>query len=67
MSTAKSIVSDILAYLRLDRSNYDSWRCKIKYLLSENDVVNFITREVGPQRGAADTEVQQYANEVKKD
>lgn len=56
MSTARSIVSGMLLGLRLDNNNY-SWHCKIKYLLSESDAIDFITREAEPPRGAAAAEV----------
>lgn len=44
MSTAKSIVSDMIED-RLDGDNYDSRHRKIKYHLNENDSLEFITRE----------------------
>ena len=49
MSTAKTIVLDMLAGLRLDgHNNYDQWHRKMKYLLSENGSINFITEEIKP-------------------
>lgn len=41
----------MLARLKLDGQNYDSWYTKIKYLLNKNNGLNFITREVVPKRG----------------
>src|SRR5436853_1610160 len=71
MSNAKSLVSDIVAGLRLDgHNNYDQWHRKIKYLLSENDSIEFITEEVKP---LADTdkdnpsEKKRFSDESKKD
>src|SRR4051812_25609427 len=49
MSTAKSIVSNMLARLRLNKhDNYDRWHHNMKYLLSENGSINFIFQEVKP-------------------
>src|SRR3954467_13460026 len=69
MSTAKSLVSDMLAGLRLDGyNNYDQWHRKMKYLLSENGSIDFITGEIKPllDRDIAD-EVWRYLDDVKKD
>ena len=69
MSTAKSLVSDMLAGLRLDGyNNYDQWHRKMKYLLSENGSIDFITEEIKPldDRDNAD-EVWRYSDNVKKD
>src|SRR3954465_1564154 len=69
MSNAKSLVSDILGGLRLDgHNNYDQWHLKIKYLLSENDSIEFITEEVKPLASKDDAlEVNRYSDECKKD
>src|SRR5438270_549399 len=69
MSTAKSLVSDMLAGLRLDGyNNYDQWHRKMKYLLSENGSIDFITEEIKPlnDRDNPD-EVWRYSDDVKKD
>ena len=68
MSTAKSLVSDMLAGLRLDGyNNYDQWHRKMKYLLLENESIDFITEEIKPllDRNNAD-EVWRYSDDVKK-
>src|SRR5205809_522020 len=68
MSTAKSLVSDMLAGLRLDGyNNYDQWHRKMKYLLSENGSIDFITEEIKPldDRDNAD-EVWRYSDDLKK-
>ena len=71
MSTAKSLVSDMLAGLRLDGyNNYDQWHRKMKYLLSENGSINFISQEVKPlSDDDHDTldEVWRHLDDVKKD
>lgn len=68
MSTANSILSDMLVGLRLDgHSNYDQWHCKIKYLLSENDSIYFITKEAKPLSWKDATEIKWYDDDVKKD
>src|SRR3954470_9289783 len=69
MSNAKSLVSNILGGLRLDgHNNYDQWHRKIKYLLSENDSVEFITEEVKPLASKDDaSEVKRHSDESKKD
>ena len=69
MSNAKSLVSDILGGLRLDgHNNYDQWHRKIKYLLSENDSIEFITEEVKPPASKDDpSEVKRHLDESKKD
>src|SRR5438270_1448795 len=69
MSTAKSLVSDMLAGLRLDGyNNYDQWHRKMKYLLSENGSIDFITEELKPLKNKDDPdEVWSYSNDVKKD
>ena len=69
MSNAKSLVSDIVAGLRLGgHNNYDQWYRKIKYLLSENDSIEFITEEVKSPASKDDTsEVKHYQDESKKD
>src|SRR3954464_3790399 len=71
MSTAKSIVLDMLAELRLDGyNNYNQWHRKMKYLLSENRSINFIMDEIRPMshddRDNSD-EVWRYTNDIKKD
>src|SRR4051812_41773952 len=69
MSNAKSLVSDIVAGLKLDgHINYDQWHHKIKYLLSENDSIEFITEEVKPLANKDDaSEVKRHQDECKKD
>src|SRR4051812_4771339 len=69
MSNAKSLVSDIIAGLRLDEhNNYDQWHRKIKYLLSENRSIEFITEEVKPLANKDDaSKVKRYRDECKKD
>src|SRR4051812_14444940 len=69
MSNAKSLVSEILGGLRLDgHNNYDQWHRKIKYLLSENDSIEFITQEVKPPASKDDaSEMKRYQDETKKD
>src|SRR3954469_15283956 len=69
MSNAKSLVSDILGGLRLDgHNNYDQWHCKIKYLLSKNDSIEFITVEMKPPASKDDpSEVKRHLAESKKD
>lgn len=68
MLNAKSIVSDMLAGIRLDGPNsYDQWHYKIKYLLSKNDLIVFITEEVKPLSGKSDVELKRHSNNVKKD
>src|SRR5438270_11070323 len=69
MSNAKSLVSDIVAGLRLGgHNNYDQWYRKIKYLLFENDSIKFITEEVKPLASKDDaSEVKRYQDECKKD
>src|SRR4051812_27690612 len=69
MSNAKSLVSEILGGLRLDgHNNYDQWHRMIKYLLSENDLIEFITKEVKPLAHKDDTsEVKRNPDESKKD
>src|SRR3954469_10100828 len=69
MSNAKSLVSDILGGLRFDgHNNYDQWHRKIKYLLSENDSIEFITEEVKPPASKDDpSEVKRHLDESKKD
>src|SRR5256886_9629741 len=69
MSNAKCIVSDLLAGLKLDGHDiYDQWHCKIKYLLSENDSIEFITEEVKPPASKDDpSEVKRHQDESKKD
>lgn len=47
MIAAKSIVTDILAGLRLDGNN-DLWHRNIKFLLSETDSIDFISQDVSP-------------------
>src|SRR3954464_8844750 len=69
MSTAKSIVSDMLAGLSLDGyNNYDQWHRNMKYFLSENGSIDFITEEIKPlnDRDNPD-EVWRYSNDIKKD
>lgn len=51
MSTAKLIVSDMLAWLKIDGDNYDSLHRKIKYLLNKNDSLHFITKDIVPKKG----------------
>src|SRR5436190_19269317 len=69
MSNAKSLLSDILGGLRLDgHNNYDQWHRKIKYLLSENDSIEFITEEVKHPASKDDpSEVKRHLDETKKD
>src|SRR3954471_352887 len=69
MSNAKSLVSEILGGLRLDgHNNYDQWHRKIKYLLSENDSIEFITEEVKPPASEDDaSEAKRHQDECKKD
>src|SRR5438045_9572806 len=69
MSNANSLVSDILGGLRLDgHNNYDQWHRKIKYLLSENDSIEFITEELKPTASKDDpSEVKRHQDESKKD
>ena len=65
----KLVLSDMLAGLRLDgHNNYDQWHRKMKYLLSENGSIDFITEEIKPldDRDNAD-EVWRYSDNVKKD
>src|SRR4051812_9057466 len=69
MSTAKSVVSDMLAGLRLDGyNNYDRWHRKMKYLLLENGSIDFIIEEIKPllDRDNAD-EVWRYSDNIEKD
>src|SRR4051812_36922023 len=71
MSTAKSIVSDMLAGLRLDGyNNYDQWHRKMKYLLSENRSIDFIMGEICPlshdDRDNPD-DVWRHLDDIKKD
>src|SRR3954463_6695275 len=69
MSTAKSIVSDMLAGLRLDGyNNYDQWDRKMKYLLSENGSIDFITEEIKSlaEKDNPD-EIWRHSDDVKKD
>src|SRR5438105_2330047 len=68
MSTAKSIMPDMLAGLRLDdHNNHDQWHRKIKYLLSENDLINFITEEVKSLSGMDVDELKHYVDDCMKD
>lgn len=66
MSTAKSNVSDMLASIKLNNKNYDSWYKKIKYRLDENGTLDFITREVKSQVSNVVANVKRYAKEVQK-
>src|SRR5438270_14015323 len=69
MSTAKFIVSDMLAGLKLDGyNNCDQWHRKMKYLLSENGSIDFITEEIKPlaDRDNPD-EIWRHSDDVKKD
>lgn len=64
----KSIVSDILKGLRPDgHNNYDRWHYKIKYLLSENNSIYFITEEVKPLFGKSDVELKRHFDNASKD
>lgn len=55
---AQSIISDLLTSLRIDSNNYDSWDCKIKYLLSENNLIDLISRQVARPWGNCAVEMQ---------
>src|SRR3954471_1202544 len=67
MLTAKSIVSDMLAELRLDDDNNYDHR-KMKYLLSENRSIDFIIEEIKPLNDHDNPhEVWRYSDDVKKD
>lgn len=67
MSTVKLIVNDMLVGLRLDCNNYDSWHCKIKYLLCESDSIDFMSQEVAPPRRDSAAEMQRHSDKIKKD
>ena len=67
MSASKSIVSEMLQGLRLNGNNYDHWHRKIKYLLSENDSIEFIEREVAPKIPGDFKDEERFKAETKKD
>lgn len=46
MSIAKSIISDMLASLRINSKYFDSCHKKIKYFLNKKWTLDYITREV---------------------
>lgn len=59
-------MTDMLVGLRLDINNYDSWHHRIKYLLNESDLIDFINREVVAREKSA-AEMQRHSTEITKD